>query len=66
MSDGLITVESRFPVSETIDRLTAAGVASADMIETATGLHEEAHARCFIASSVNFSVRHEPVTAMTR
>ena len=39
-------------------------VASADMLETATRLHEEAHARCFIASSVNFPVRHEPVTAV--
>ena len=36
-------------------------VASSDMIETATGLHEEAHAKCFIASSVNFPVRCQPV-----
>jgi organic hydroperoxide reductase OsmC/OhrA len=36
-------------------------VASADMIEPATALHEEASAKCFIASSVNFPVRHEPV-----
>jgi organic hydroperoxide reductase OsmC/OhrA len=36
-------------------------VASSDMIETATGLHEEAHAKCFIASSVNFPVRLQPV-----
>jgi len=32
-----------------------------DMIEKAAGLHREAHQRCFIASSVNFPVRHEPV-----
>ena len=36
-------------------------VASADMVEKATTLHGEAHAMCFIASSVNFPVRHEPV-----
>jgi organic hydroperoxide reductase OsmC/OhrA len=39
-------------------------VASADMIEAAAGLHRDAHAKCFIANSVNFPVRHEPtVTA---
>jgi organic hydroperoxide reductase OsmC/OhrA len=36
-------------------------VASADMIEAATALHAEANAKCFIANSVNFPVRHEPV-----
>jgi organic hydroperoxide reductase OsmC/OhrA len=36
-------------------------VASADMIEAATALHAEASAKCFIANSVNFPVRHEPV-----
>ncbi len=36
-------------------------VASADMIEAATALHGEAHTKCFIANSVNFPVRHEPV-----
>jgi organic hydroperoxide reductase OsmC/OhrA len=36
-------------------------VASAGMIEAATALHAEAHAKCFIASSVSFPVRHEPV-----
>ena len=35
-------------------------VASADMIETAVSLHQAAHAKCFIANSVNFPVRHEP------
>jgi organic hydroperoxide reductase OsmC/OhrA len=35
-------------------------VASADMIETAARLHQAAHAKCFIAKSVNFPVRHEP------
>ena len=36
-------------------------VASTDMIEAATALHAEANAKCFIANSVNFPVRHEPV-----
>jgi organic hydroperoxide reductase OsmC/OhrA len=36
-------------------------VASPDMIDTATALHGEASAKCFIASSVNFPVRHEPI-----
>jgi organic hydroperoxide reductase OsmC/OhrA len=35
-------------------------VASADMIEAARTLHREANAKCFIANSVNFPVRHEP------
>ena len=39
-------------------------VASAGMAEQAEKLHEEASEKCFIASSVNFPVRHEPsVTA---
>jgi organic hydroperoxide reductase OsmC/OhrA len=36
-------------------------VASPDMIDKAVGLHQQAHQKCFIASSVNFPVRHEPV-----
>ncbi len=36
-------------------------VASASMIEDAMALHGQAHAKCFIANSVNFPVRHEPV-----
>lgn len=36
-------------------------VASADMVERAIALHHEASANCFIASSVNFPVKHEPV-----
>jgi organic hydroperoxide reductase OsmC/OhrA len=36
-------------------------VAAPDMVEKAAGLHREAHERCFIANSVNFPVRHEPV-----
>jgi organic hydroperoxide reductase OsmC/OhrA len=36
-------------------------VAAPDMVEKATALHQEAHERCFIASSVNFPVRHEAV-----
>jgi organic hydroperoxide reductase OsmC/OhrA len=35
-------------------------VASPGMIDAATRLHKEAHAKCFIANSVNFPVRHEP------
>jgi organic hydroperoxide reductase OsmC/OhrA len=35
-------------------------VASADMAERAATLHKEASEKCFIASSVNFPVRHEP------
>jgi organic hydroperoxide reductase OsmC/OhrA len=39
-------------------------VAEAGMAERAEKLHEEASEKCFIASSVNFPVRHEPsVTA---
>lgn len=37
-------------------------VAAADMIATGEGLHERASTLCFIARSVNFPVRHEPVT----
>jgi organic hydroperoxide reductase OsmC/OhrA len=36
-------------------------VAAADMIDSAIRLHTEASAKCFIANSVNFPVRHEPV-----
>jgi organic hydroperoxide reductase OsmC/OhrA len=36
-------------------------VSSPDMIEKAYGLHRDAHEKCFIARSVNFPVRHEPV-----
>jgi organic hydroperoxide reductase OsmC/OhrA len=35
-------------------------VADATMTETALELHHRAHELCFIASSVNFPVRHEP------
>ncbi|MCP2168498.1 OsmC family protein [Goodfellowiella coeruleoviolacea] len=34
-------------------------VAEAGMAERAMALHEQAHRSCFIASSVNFPVRHE-------
>lgn len=36
-------------------------VASAQDVERARALHDEAHKKCFIANSVNFPVRHEPV-----
>jgi organic hydroperoxide reductase OsmC/OhrA len=35
-------------------------VADVGMRAAALALHEEAHANCFIASSVSFPVRHEP------
>jgi organic hydroperoxide reductase OsmC/OhrA len=35
-------------------------VSSGDMIEAAVALHKDASAKCFIASSVNFPVHHEP------
>jgi organic hydroperoxide reductase OsmC/OhrA len=38
-------------------------VADPAMAERAAKLHEEASAKCFIASSVNFPVRHEPSVA---
>jgi organic hydroperoxide reductase OsmC/OhrA len=37
-------------------------VADPEMIPTAEGLHERANELCFIAQSVNFPVRHAPVT----
>jgi organic hydroperoxide reductase OsmC/OhrA len=39
-------------------------VTSAEMVEPAQRLHGRAHSLCFIARSVNFPVRHEPVTAV--
>jgi organic hydroperoxide reductase OsmC/OhrA len=38
-------------------------VADASQEALATSLHEEASRMCFIASSVNFPVRHEPATS---
>lgn len=35
-------------------------VADASMVQRAREAHEPAHENCFIASSVNFPVRHEP------
>lgn len=37
-------------------------VADPAAVERAEALHTQAHDTCFIANSVNFSVRHEPVT----
>jgi organic hydroperoxide reductase OsmC/OhrA len=39
-------------------------VASAAMVEKATALHHDAHAGCFIASSVAFPVAHEPTVTV--
>jgi organic hydroperoxide reductase OsmC/OhrA len=36
-------------------------VTSGDMVKRAEVLHEDAHRACFIAASVNFPVRHEPI-----
>ena len=41
-------------------------VADASMLEFAVALHAEASAKCFIAASVAFPVRHEPVVTVTR
>lgn len=38
-------------------------VAAPEMADKAKELHAEAHEKCFIASSVNFPVRHEPVVS---
>ncbi len=38
-------------------------VSSPGMVDAAVRLHKEAHAKCFIARSVSFPVRHEPVVA---
>lgn len=35
-------------------------VGAADQVEKATALHEQAHAMCFIAQSVNFEVKVDP------
>ncbi|MFZ0218514.1 MAG: OsmC family protein [Candidatus Dormiibacterota bacterium] len=39
-------------------------IAAAEMRERAEQLHELAGARCFIANSMNFPVRHEPSTRL--
>ena len=36
-------------------------VSAAGMVEKAMSLHHEAHSFCFVANSMNFPVRHEPV-----
>jgi organic hydroperoxide reductase OsmC/OhrA len=41
-------------------------VSEGGMIARASALHREAHALCFIASSVNFPVTHEPVIRSAR
>jgi organic hydroperoxide reductase OsmC/OhrA len=40
-------------------------VSSQDMVEKAAALHQDAHEKCFIASSVNFPVRNEPTIRTT-
>jgi organic hydroperoxide reductase OsmC/OhrA len=41
-------------------------VASPDMVEPAQQLHDRVHELCFIARSVNFPVRPEPVTQVAQ
>ncbi len=44
----------------------AVTVADDAMREPAMALHDEVHAKCFIARSVSFPVRHEPTVATAR
>jgi len=39
-------------------------IAAGSDAEKARALHEDAHAECFIAASVNFPVRHEPIVTV--
>jgi organic hydroperoxide reductase OsmC/OhrA len=39
-------------------------VSSVTMVDSAVALHADANSACFIASSVNFPVRHEPVVTV--
>ena len=39
-------------------------VASAEMVDAATAAHQRANELCYIANSVNFPVRHEPVVTV--
>jgi organic hydroperoxide reductase OsmC/OhrA len=47
--------------SEVLLRPTVS-VANATMVAEAEAMHDRVHATCFIARSVNFPVRHRPVT----
>jgi organic hydroperoxide reductase OsmC/OhrA len=38
-------------------------VAAPEMVDKAVALHGDAHAKCFIANSVTFPVRHEPAVS---
>ncbi|GIJ20877.1 OsmC family protein [Micromonospora lutea] len=53
------TGNGRFTEVTLRPRVTVTDPATADL---ATALHDEAHHTCFIANSVNFPVRHDPVT----
>jgi organic hydroperoxide reductase OsmC/OhrA len=57
-----VMVEERDGKGQFVDALLRPQVTVADaaMTERATQLHDEAHAMCFVARSVNFPVRHEP------
>ncbi|MFV2102317.1 OsmC family protein [Micromonospora sp. LOL_024] len=39
-------------------------VADPAMAQRAASLHDDAHRACFVANSVNFTVRHEPTVAV--
>ena len=41
-------------------------VANASMVDAATAAHQRANELCYIARSVNFPVRHEPVITVAR
>ncbi|HSQ60432.1 MAG TPA: OsmC family protein [Acidobacteriota bacterium] len=56
-------VERTFKFTDVLlrPRVTIAGGSDPELART---LHERAHHECFIASSVNFPVRHEPVVSV--
>jgi len=39
-------------------------ITDASMVEKAKELHDDAHRNCFIANSVNFPVKHEPIVIL--
>ncbi|MDF2095257.1 OsmC family protein [Aquibaculum arenosum] len=63
-AEGRMVLESdgggRFVEVTLRPRVTLASGSDMAAQEKALALHAEAHARCFIARSVNFPVRHEP------
>ena len=39
-------------------------ILESDRVDAALAIHEKAHGLCFIARSVNFGVRHEPLVSV--